>query len=170
MATNQDLGTQLADMISGLKNVPLPKNTRSVLVGGESFKVPALVKKLEEWQAYWTDTGARRKAYRDSIQKRKERTPAVHDFLELLKPVIVGLFGVRSSELVEFGLTPKKSATRLSAEERALANARMRSTRKERHTMGRRQKADVVGDVSTVTIDGNGQQAAPANGTGKTGP
>jgi hypothetical protein len=27
-----------------------------------------------------------------------------------------------------------------------------------------------VGDVSTVTIDGNGQQAAPANGTGKTGP
>src|ERR1700733_278292 len=64
-----------------------------------------------------------------------------------LKAWVRAQFGVESTEAIDFGFPPPRTGAR-TVEEKALAVARAKATRKARHTMGKRQKEGIRGTVA----------------------
>jgi hypothetical protein len=52
--------------------------------------------------------------------------------------------------LADFGLQPNKATTPLTIEQKATAAARREATRAARHTMGKQQKKNVKGTITTI--------------------
>jgi len=74
-----------------------------------------------------------------------------------LKAWVANQFGVASQQAIDFGFPPPKTATR-TADSKALAVQKAKATRAARHTMGKKQKAQIKGTVVVSTAP-----AAPAN-------
>jgi hypothetical protein len=64
-----------------------------------------------------------------------------------LKAWVRAQFGVESTEAIDFGFPPPRTGVP-TVEEKALAVARAKATRKARHTMGKRQKEGIRGTVA----------------------
>jgi hypothetical protein len=123
-------------MINGLKTVPLPRAARSVVMGEAAYTVPVLLKKLEAFAALWAEAHQKGLDFHAATTKRNERTDEVHALLGELRSAIGSIFGRTNTQLVHFGIRPAKERRKLTAEERAVANAKARSTRKQRHGGG----------------------------------
>jgi hypothetical protein len=81
-----------------------------------------------------------------------------------LKAWVRGEFGVESTEANDFGFpAPKKPA--MTVDQKALAVARGKATRKARRTMGKRQKEEIRGTIA-ATGDAPSAPAAGARGAG----
>jgi hypothetical protein len=89
-------------------------------------------------------------AWIDAAQQQDKELASTDTFVEALVTVIRGMFAGSASTLADFGISPKK-ATKLTAEQQALASQKRRATREARHTMGSKQKAGIKGTVPTVT-------------------
>jgi hypothetical protein len=148
MSRNENLGKQLTEMINGLKTVPLPRAARSVVMGEAAYSVPLLLKKLEAFAALWAVAHQKGLDFHAATTKRNERADEVQAFLGELRPAIGSLYGRTNQQLVHFGIRPAKERKKLTAEERAVANAKARSTREHR----------------------NGGGTTPSNGGAKPGP
>jgi hypothetical protein len=133
MSQKDKLGKQLTEMINGLKTVPLPRATRSIVMGEVSYKVPTLMKMLEGFAALWAEAEQKALDFHAATRRRNDRSDAARDFLGELRHAVASLLGRTNHQLVHFGIPPKKERKKLTAEERVQANAKMRSTRKERH-------------------------------------
>ena len=70
-----------------------------------------------------------------------------------LKAWVRAQFGVESTEAIDFGFPPPRTGVR-TVEEKALAVARAKATRKARHTMGKRQKEGIRGTVAVSAAPG----------------
>ena len=77
--------------------------------------------------------------------------------------MLQGAFAHSSEALAEFGLEPKKKRRPATAEEVLVSAAKLRATRAERRTMGKRQKAAIKGNVTGVVIT---PVTAPTDGAG----
>jgi hypothetical protein len=66
-----------------------------------------------------------------------------------LKQYVMNAFGEDSPVLAEFGFTPPVRTT-LTPEQKAAAVAKRAATRRARHTMGKKQKAQIHGTVPTI--------------------
>jgi hypothetical protein len=66
-----------------------------------------------------------------------------------LKAWVRGEFGVESTEANDFGFPAPKKPT-MSAEQKALAVARGKATRKARWTMGKKQKQEIRGTIAVA--------------------
>ncbi len=81
---------------------------------------------------------------RDSAEELRQATD------KLLKAWVVNEFGADSQEAQEFGFLPPKIRAK-SAATKATAVEKVLATRKARHTMGKRQKADIKGTIVAPT-------------------
>lgn len=158
---NESLGTFVRTMHAGLLTA-LPAGTLSLTVGARTWTVQDLAAKVAEFENYFAAADDAHAAWRASIVARDGIAADARAFLTELKPAIVALFGTRSVELEKFGIKPKKERRRSSVEEKAAAVERRRATREARHTLGRRQKADIKGADAT----GSDGAAPPAKGAG----
>jgi hypothetical protein len=61
-------------------------------------------------------------------------------------------FGNQPDALADFGVPPKKTRAPLPTDKQAAANAKREATRAARKVMGAKQRKDVKGDVTGVTI------------------
>jgi hypothetical protein len=75
-----------------------------------------------------------------------------------LKGWVRAEFGVASTQAIDFGFPPPRKGAR-TVEEKALAVARTKATRKARRTMGKRQKEEIRGSVAVSGAAGAGAQA-----------
>jgi hypothetical protein len=66
--------------------------------------------------------------------------------------VVKATWGTQPDVLADFGVPPKKARTPLTAQQKALAAAKRKSTRAARHTGGSKQKAAVKGNVTDIVI------------------
>jgi hypothetical protein len=64
-----------------------------------------------------------------------------------LKAWVRGEFGVQSAQASDFGFPPPKKPA-MTADQKALAVARGKATRKARRTMGKRQKEEIRGTIA----------------------
>ncbi len=97
-----------------------------------------------------TAAQAAKVALADAVEQQDKELTSTDAFVEALTTVIRGMYAGSASLLADFGQSPKK-ATKLTAEQQALASQKRRATREARHTMGSKQKAGIKGAVPTVT-------------------
>jgi hypothetical protein len=79
------------------------------------------------------------KAYRDLS---KELVPVVGGFRHAMR----NLFGAQHEALSDFGIAPPK-ASKPSLETKVTAAEKSKATRHARHTMGKKQKAEITGSL-----------------------
>ena len=163
MSKQPKIVAQLQAAAKGLTTA-LPTGTVSLKVGAQTFTIPDLGAKIASYQAFFDAVTSAHVSYSTSVDAKDAAVPEIRQFLTDLKDALVHLLGGKSPELTQFGVTPRKTPTKLTAEERSLANARARNTRDERGTLGSRQKAAVQAPVVKSLTIGTPQQAA-ANGT-----
>jgi nicotinate-nucleotide pyrophosphorylase len=88
----------------------------------------------------------------ESIQKEKQAQATTGKTLSGLREVIGMAFANSPATLQSLGIAPRKAPTPLSAEARAASTAKAEATRKARGTTSKKQKAEVSGNVTGVTI------------------
>jgi hypothetical protein len=84
--------------------------------------------------------------------------PLVRDY----KRYVLSAFSTATQELADFGLRPPKVRKPLNSDERAVATAKVRSTRSARGTTSKKQKLAIKGDVTSVKITPVTEPAPPA--------
>ena len=80
---------------------------------------------------------------------RDEATPSARALYNAVKGAVRSLVGETSSDLLNFGLKPKKSKKVPTTDERSVAVSKLRSTRKDNKTMGKQQKKAARASSST---------------------
>ena len=88
---------------------------------------------------------------KEKLAAEAAQAPALHDLLIAFVAFVRATFS-SASVLADFGLVPEKARTPLTVEQKAAAKAKRDATRKARGTMGKKQKLEVVGNVTGVAI------------------
>jgi hypothetical protein len=93
------------------------------------------------------------KAWLQAVAKERATTKAINTpLLEALRHYVAAVFGTNSDEYLAFGFAPPKPRVK-SPEAKVIGAAKMRATRKARHTMGRKQRLAITGAVpSAITL------------------
>ena len=113
---------------------------KTVDVGGKTYTVDELVKKLQSYQALFIGPRETRASLRQMVADREAATPEVVGFLSDLGAGFVGVLGRKNPELDKLGYPPRKENRKLTAEELLHRSEKARLTRELRHTLGPRQK------------------------------
>jgi hypothetical protein len=90
-------------------------------------------------------------ACKDKVATERAEMPALRTLMDAYVTYVKATVG-GATDLADFGLTPKKVPTPPTVEAKAAAAAKRASTRAARGTMGSKQKQDVKGDVTGVTV------------------
>ena len=99
----------------------------------------------------------------EGMVERRAKKSEAERIVNVIKHAAGGTFGEKSVEFAAFGFAPKKKAVPLTPEQKQHKLEQLRATRLARHTMGKRQKQAVKGDVSSN--GGNaGSPATPPTG------
>ena len=139
MTTRDPLGALVKDVLAGLETA-IPKGLTSLMVGNEELSIPDLIKVVKQFDDLWRTPEELGAAFHAAVETREFKVPTVRDFMTDVKYAIVAALGSKNPDLLKFGIEPKKARRKLTSEESAAAAAKARATRKERHTMGPRQK------------------------------
>jgi hypothetical protein len=109
-------------------------------------------------------------AWLQAVAKERATIKAISaPLLKALRHHVAAVFGENSDEYLAFGFTPPKPRVK-SPEAKVIGAARMRATRKARHTMGRKQRLAIKGAVpSEIMLPvGNASSATSAEPTAPT--
>jgi hypothetical protein len=134
----------------------------SVTLRGVAYTPAALIQVLESLVTALHDVAVAEGAYKAKLLSERTLAPGVRVVIRAFDAYLRVVYGNQPDVLKDFGLAPPKSATPLTAEEKALAVARRKATRAARHTMGPKQKKLVKGTVAAPAESGS--PAAPAAG------
>jgi len=95
---------------------------------------------------------AAKAAVKAALADEKSKGPAMRALYMAFIAYVRAAFGNSPDVLADFGLAPKKAPKPLTAEQKAAAAAKRKSTRKARGTKGKRQKSRIHGDVTGVVV------------------
>jgi hypothetical protein len=122
--------------------------TAQFLVDGVLYTPTDLAKKIQDERQPYKDVrnlDGNLKGARDVLKAKKKD---IHAFVNALHVGAKAYVGSNVSEIAKFGFKPDKKPEPLSAEKQKERVDKARMTRKLRHTMGKRQKADIkAGDI-----------------------
>jgi hypothetical protein len=96
-------------------------------------------------------TGAQA-AVQAALADEKSKAPAMRAFFNAFIGFVRAAFGNSPDVLADFGLAPKKARKTPTAEQKAAAVAKRKSTREARGTKGKKQKLAIKGDVTGVVV------------------
>jgi hypothetical protein len=99
-----------------------------------------------------TAVDAARTALQAKLVAEANQSPALRERIHAIVAYVRATFGNSPDILTDFGLKPKKARTPLTVEQRAAASEKRAATRKARHTMGKRQKRQIKGTVTTLVV------------------
>ena len=139
MSKNVSLGVDISAMLAGLKS-SLPPGTTTLPFEGQVHQVSDLVTALGGFFQLWTDADTDQARAHESVLVRDKATPSARALYNAVKRAVRSLIGETSSDLLKFGLKPKKSKKVLTTDERSEAQSKLRSTRTRNKTMGKQQK------------------------------
>ena len=137
----------------GLK-LGIPTGITSLLVGGVTYTVADLEKKVAEVAKPWKDVRAAHAVIRAAMASREADERAALSFLSDLRSAIVTLLGRKNEELTRFGLTPEKARRQLTPAELVVRAEKARLTRELRGTKGKRQKEALRADGTPAIVIG----------------
>jgi hypothetical protein len=139
--------------------------TAKVHVQGEEVRVADVLDVLDVQLANASATAEAKAATRRAVAAEREYRAEKR---EMLSGVYAALVATLSAEqLAQLGLVPKKKARALTAEERTLATAKLRVTRKTKGTRGKKQRhaaevsAGIAAAYAPAPPDKSGNGGAP---------
>jgi hypothetical protein len=104
---------------------------------------------------------AAKAATKAKVAAERAQAPSLRRFVSAYATFVKATFGDQPDVLAHFGMQPNKVRTPLTVEQKAAAAAKRKATRAARHTMGTKQKQDVVGNVTGVTVTAVTAPVAP---------
>ena len=116
-------------------------------VDGDDMTLPMLAAIIDEHLAAMTAVDKAREALKLLVAKQGALRKRAKTAIQALQAYVLGRYGVDSKQWLALGFPPKKRRS-VSAETRKAAAQKALATRKERKTMGKRQRAKIKGVVA----------------------
>ncbi len=127
-------------------------NAGSLVIAGKTYTAAQVIATLQSLVDLRVSVDTAKAASQAKLAEEKTQAPALRRFMSTYVTFVRGSFGDQPDVLAHFGLAPRKAPTPLTVEQKAVAAAKRKATRDARHTMGPKQKLDVKGDVTGVTV------------------
>jgi hypothetical protein len=143
----------VAQQLSAATAKHLASGTQVSLLGS-SFTPDQITTKLQSVVTLRNNVNAARSSLKAAIAAEAAQMPDLRSFIAAYESYVKAAFGSSIEALDDFGVT-RKSRAPLTAEATMTAVAKRASTRAARHTMGPKQKLEVKGDVTSVTVTTN---------------
>jgi len=144
----------------------------SLTFGGATYTTAALVQELQSLADALAAADAAKASWQDALKDADGVRAKVVPVMQAYRSWLVATNGNAPSTLADYGLTPRKSATPLTSEQKVARAKKAEATREARGTMGKKQKKSVKGKVVTnapVTSPTATQPGSPvATGTPRT--
>ncbi len=139
------------DLVAGLNNIA--SKITSFVVGGEPVPTKDIAMQLQARVDTAKAAESARLAWRAAVKADRDERARTKALASVVKQTLLQCFAGQADVLGTFGLTPRNPRVVAPATQ-VIAAAKARATRAARHTMGRKQKADIVGalDSNVVTI------------------
>jgi hypothetical protein len=163
--------TRVAEIIAGTRKRFPNGSQKLTLGGGSSVTVDEAVGELQKIIDNRAAVIQAQAAAKAMVKAEREQAPALDAFLRAFEAFLRYTFGTDAVALADFGMTPPRARTPLTAEQKAAAAARREATREARGTRGAKARKAVKGHVTTqlvVTPVTTVPAAAPATGTALT--
>jgi hypothetical protein len=129
-----------------------PDGSQSIAVGGSSFTVTALTELMQSFVDQRAAVETAKAAIKARLETERTQAPSQLAVIRALVTILRGTFGNSADVLADFGLSPLKVATPMTAETKAVAVAKREATRAARHTMGKNQKKAVKGAIQASLV------------------
>ena len=91
-----------------------------------------------------------RAALQSAVKAERTEVANTKTVVAALRKAILIMFGDNADTLSDFGLVPPKKRTMPTVAKKTAAVKRAKATRAARHTMGKKQKAQIHGEVATT--------------------
>jgi hypothetical protein len=99
-------------------------------------------------------------ALSEAVAAENERADELRTFVLGLIGLVNFNFGASPSALEDFGRQPPKARTPMTAEQKAIANAKRAATRRARGTMGAKARKAIKGNVDVKLVVTPGREPA----------
>jgi hypothetical protein len=146
--TNQASGVR--QLLTGA-NKHFPNGSDKLTVGGATYTVSALTMLLQSFVDLREAVDASKAATKAKIDAERAQAPSLRGVVSAFEAYVKAMFGNSPEALGDFGLSPRKARTPLTAEQKIVAVQKRAATRAMRHTMGSKAKKAVKGSVQ-VTV------------------
>jgi len=153
MSTQKDnkvtMAQRLRDLIAGtLKHSP----NGSLTFGGQTFTAQSLIQVFQDLGNAISKVDAAKASWEDALKNLDDEKAKADPIMGAYRSWIVATYGNAPATLADYGVTPRKVPTPLTAEQKAIAVAKRTATRAARHTAGPKQKAGIKGDVKVTVV------------------
>jgi hypothetical protein len=164
-ATKVTLEQRIRGLIAGTqKHSP----NGSLTFGGTTFTAQVLVQDLQSLADALAATDVARAAWKDALKNAVDTRAKVLPTMESYRSWVVATYGNAPSTLADYGMSPRKVRTPLTAEQKATAALKRTATRQARMTLGKNQKKAIKGTVPAPASPSNAvhaQTQAPSAST-----
>ncbi len=124
----------------------LAREAKSVLpLDGQDMKAKDIVPKLKARIAALNKSALKKAEWQAALAEEQALMEASDAFVSMVRQALKLKYKNQPDVLAEFGLSPPKQRRALTAEETNDKVARIRATRKARHTMGPRKRLEIRG-------------------------
>ncbi len=149
-------------LIGGLGNIA--STIPNFVVGGATIPMKDIVTTLQARLVTAKAAESARVTWRAAVQADREQRAKTKALVSVIKQTLLQYFAGQTDTLATFGLTPRKPRV-VKPEGKVIAAAKANATRAARHTMGKKQKAAIVGalDSNVIMIKVPGPTPIPAS-------
>jgi hypothetical protein len=148
-AAKTDLQASYVALIAGLQSIYQPTDVFQLETGDETCA--DLVADFQGLVSASEKTKASNKVWRADVQAEKQVLTAVAPKRVALVRVLHARYGTTGAQLLQFGIAPQQPH-KASAKALVAGQAKAEATRQARGTKGSKQKLEVSGNVTGVTI------------------
>jgi hypothetical protein len=118
--------------------------TPSIVVGGAPMQTRDIAAALQARIVAARAVTSSRATWQAAVQAEREERAKTKALVSVVKQTLLASFAGQVDTLARFGLTPRKPRV-VSPDTQVAAAAKAKATRAARHTMGKRQKAEIKG-------------------------
>jgi hypothetical protein len=172
--TKATLQQRIRGLIAGAqKHTP----NGSLTLGSATYTVPALVQLVKSLADALDAADAAKASWQDALKNATDTKAKVGPVVRDYQSWVAVTYRGTPSTLADYGVTPRKAPTPLTAQQKATAALKRKATRTARHTMSKKQKKNVKGaapaatpvastTASTPVVGPSPAASAPSQGTG----
>ena len=153
--------TLLTQLMTGITSVLPAKST--LQVAAATMTPAQLLSALQVFVTVLTAVRSAKSAYVTALQSSKAQAVAARKLYADIKAALEGALGKSNPQLGNFGFTPRKAPTPLTAAQKVARAARGQVTRQLRHTAGPKAKLKIKAGSPTVQIDPGGATTVTPN-------
>lgn len=171
-----------------VKNLPGVLGKVGIPINGKVMSATQIVALVQSHLDAATHVANLRAQLKSSIQSEDELHATIKAAVNCIRSYVAAMYGERSTQYASLGFDPRKEAQK-TAKSKAQAVDKSLATRAARHTMGKKQRGDIFGEVpatpsaspapvtatpvvstsaaapAPAATNGVAPSAAPANGT-----